>query len=74
MYALVIWRLYHYRQCNVYKFNAYVTLFVNILVILIICSMHGGMFYIYIEYPNSVKNYWITLGCVYMEVTEPSSH
>ena len=30
---------------------------------------YGGMFYLYIEYPNSVKNYWITLGCVYMEVS-----
>ena len=29
---------------------------------------YGGMFYLYIEYPNSVKNYWIKLGCVYMEV------
>ena len=30
---------------------------------------YGGMFYLYIEYPNSVKNYWIKLGCVYMEVS-----
>ena len=70
MYALVIWRLYILAmQCLQIQGYFICKYFGDIM-------QYGGICFICILNILIIlsNNYWIKLGCVYMEVIEPSSY